>query len=559
MPTSNPVPSSDPSDLVFNAEKLDQVVNSTAETFTDRLGTVRKTIAGVMNPLQNAVTEAIDTDIPALVAQVDEAVAATYVGQAATQAGIATAAKVSAEAARDAANAVGNVFATVSDGIAGTTSGQTFGVLSTDGQEVIFYTNPSTTEVFRLKTSAFISSIFISGFTASRIGYLYAWVDSSGALLAGIKTDGTLWSKSTNLTAIAADVADALALGEAAATAASVVLDGPVRSDYLHVFTDSADRVLGGLLANGDLQVKGVNHSNLLADVPAAVSMTTPLPDIVFFGDSLTEGAGATGGQSIDVQLKALYAASSDTRDVRGFGYGGQSIASILARQGSVPTQVTFATGASGFPEIPASGSAAVTVTNNPLQYADISQAKSITGSIAGVAGTLARTANTNNYTFTRTTAGSAVPVDAGVPFLPSTTAYQYWTTVCWIGTNNLGSDSAATIMSGIASYLSWQVPAQKRRVVVMPAIDCLSGSVATLKANYATLLTSVKSAYPYEYIDTRALLQRNNNGSANDLADIADNLPPRSLLAADRYHLNTAGYGVIAAEIKRIFDAKGF
>lgn len=47
MPTSNPIPSSDPSDLLFNAQKLDETVNSASLTFTDRLGAPRKTMAGI--------------------------------------------------------------------------------------------------------------------------------------------------------------------------------------------------------------------------------------------------------------------------------------------------------------------------------------------------------------------------------------------------------------------------------------------------------------------------------------------------------------------------------
>lgn len=47
MPTSNPVPSQDPSDLLFNAGKLDEVVNGTANSFTDRLGVARRTVAGM--------------------------------------------------------------------------------------------------------------------------------------------------------------------------------------------------------------------------------------------------------------------------------------------------------------------------------------------------------------------------------------------------------------------------------------------------------------------------------------------------------------------------------
>ena len=47
MPTTNPVPSTDPSDLLFNARKLDEVVNGTANSFTDRLGVARRTVAGM--------------------------------------------------------------------------------------------------------------------------------------------------------------------------------------------------------------------------------------------------------------------------------------------------------------------------------------------------------------------------------------------------------------------------------------------------------------------------------------------------------------------------------
>lgn len=46
MPTTNAVPSSDPADLLFNAQKLDEIVNSGAASFTDRLGVSRMTAAG---------------------------------------------------------------------------------------------------------------------------------------------------------------------------------------------------------------------------------------------------------------------------------------------------------------------------------------------------------------------------------------------------------------------------------------------------------------------------------------------------------------------------------
>ena len=459
-------------------------------------------------------------------------------------------------------------------------------------------------------TAAFAATdnVFVNGFVASRTGYLYAWVDSTGELLLGIKLDGTLWSKGKDVTSSVDNATAALAATVAAQAAAATVSLGSPRANYLHVFTDSVNRIiggfkengdlevkgvnictaledvstaaatvslgspranylhvfidnvnriLGGFKENGDLEVKGVNICTTLEDVPTITSLNIPSTNIVIFGDSLTEGTGS-GGSTVGVQLQALY---SDGRTVTSFGYGGQNINSILCRQGSAPTQVTLPVNVRGFCEVPASTTpVSVTVTNSPLGYADITQAKSITGTLAGIAGTLTRTANTNDYTFTRTSAGSALEVEAGLPFIPDTAIYKKYTTFCWIGTNNMTTASNEnTIFAGIQKYLSFQDTVQKRFIVAMPAIDSLSGSLATIKANYDALLPLVKAAYPTEYIDTRALLQRNHDGSANDLADVAAGLMPRSLLYTDRYHLNATGYGIVAAEVKRLLDLKGF
>ncbi len=48
MATTNPVPSNEPSDLLFNAQRLDQAVNSSAQSYVDRLGISRLTLSGAM-------------------------------------------------------------------------------------------------------------------------------------------------------------------------------------------------------------------------------------------------------------------------------------------------------------------------------------------------------------------------------------------------------------------------------------------------------------------------------------------------------------------------------
>lgn len=47
-PTATAVPSSQPADLLFNAEKLDEVINSSSATYEDRLGVTRLTAAGAV-------------------------------------------------------------------------------------------------------------------------------------------------------------------------------------------------------------------------------------------------------------------------------------------------------------------------------------------------------------------------------------------------------------------------------------------------------------------------------------------------------------------------------
>jgi hypothetical protein len=48
MPTTDPVPSTSPADLLFNAQKLDEVITSTSTTYVDRLGVSRFTVAGAL-------------------------------------------------------------------------------------------------------------------------------------------------------------------------------------------------------------------------------------------------------------------------------------------------------------------------------------------------------------------------------------------------------------------------------------------------------------------------------------------------------------------------------
>ncbi len=62
-PTNNAVPSNNPNDLLFNVEKLDEVVSGTGQYYTDRLGVNRRTLAGIDASADN-VLNSIGYEVP---------------------------------------------------------------------------------------------------------------------------------------------------------------------------------------------------------------------------------------------------------------------------------------------------------------------------------------------------------------------------------------------------------------------------------------------------------------------------------------------------------------
>lgn len=59
-PTNNPIPSEDPRDLKFNAGKIDEEVNGSADYYTDRFGVPRLTNTGRNNQFQGQMTQQAD-------------------------------------------------------------------------------------------------------------------------------------------------------------------------------------------------------------------------------------------------------------------------------------------------------------------------------------------------------------------------------------------------------------------------------------------------------------------------------------------------------------------
>lgn len=178
MPTTNPVPSTDPSDLLFNAGKLDEVVNSTAPTYTDRMGVERRTLTALEDEFPNAAANAAAAAASAVDAADYAQAAQDEAAVAAEQAGAADASRVAAETARDAAQLAAGVYATTAAGLAATTNGQYFNVPASSANEsLILYLNSSGTAVEqkRYPSIAAVDDIYRERLMARRA----AWVSNA--------------------------------------------------------------------------------------------------------------------------------------------------------------------------------------------------------------------------------------------------------------------------------------------------------------------------------------------------------------------------------------------
>lgn len=165
--TGNPVPSKDPRDLVDNAENMDEAVNGTGASWTDRLGNSRPTLKHLEDEYPNAGAEADraeaaaeDAETAQAAAEAAQSAAETAETNAASSqsaaAGSASSAATSASDAQtyaEAAATAGDIYDDTTDGLAGTSEGDYFWVPSAvDGELLILYrhdSGPTATEFGR--------------------------------------------------------------------------------------------------------------------------------------------------------------------------------------------------------------------------------------------------------------------------------------------------------------------------------------------------------------------------------------------------------------------------
>ncbi|MFF0942683.1 SGNH/GDSL hydrolase family protein [Kocuria sp. CPCC 205300] len=246
-------------------------------------------------------------------------------------------------------------------------------------------------------------------------------------------------------------------------------------------------------------------------------------------------------------------------------GRGGQKTAEIAARQGGTPARVTL-----NGNTIPSSGPVTVTtITSSPLSAGD-----SRPGRVAGVLGTLARSADGATTTFTRSADGTAVAVTAGSRFIPEDGATRRdRITTIWVGRNDLRPESegpnASTpldrILPRVQSMIDYLTPAVRRVMVleIAPRDDETPGTAARTRLDDYN--AALKAAFPQHFVPIATWLRTTAAATAagitfttDDQADIANGITPRSL-RSDVLHLNEAGNTAVVSRLTTEAQNRGW
>ncbi|MDR7230643.1 hypothetical protein J2X45_001734 [Caulobacter sp. BE264] len=258
-----------------------------------------------------------------------------------------------------------------------------------------------------------------------------------------------------------------------------------------------------------------------------------PTRQLTLFGDSLTNaGLGVSNVGSV-LGITAVNR-----------GISGQGIADIAIRQGGLRPAITVSGNT-----IPASGVVAVTAISPATGYR-VGSGYSFVGTLAGVAGTLARD-NANAWTFTRTADGADVACPPGSLFVHDAQSLPAQNDVqsIWVGRNNVGDATfLADLQSGVALMVGFLKPLVKRYAIISvtngqsegigtSAYQKIADANAYLAATYGDFFYDLRSDFIQHGLTVVGL-----TASSDDLAAIAADKPPPSLMG-DSIHPNNTGY----------------
>lgn len=479
-----------------------------------------------IEPLRNETVEARDAAVPA----------ATV---ALTQADRSVEAADRSELASDAAQLSAGVFATTAAGITATTNGKYFNVPSPDNDKsLVLYKNQAGTPV---EVKQYPSAVAVSNLKTQlgplratilppETGYAFSLDDGNGNAALLVALDGTFYAKFS----FADRIPQAM----------------PIESGYAFTVTDTAGNIAFGVDDQG----------NLVGSITKLIKgreYLQPKTDLWLIGDSTTAGAG---GQTMwRTQLPALL--TDQNRTIVSYADGGDTSTEQAAKCGGYPSLFTLAGNL-----LPASGPVLVTAKSSDL----LSTTATMKGWFAGVYCTLSSVSDGGSgwtYTLTRAAAGTALTVTPGEPFIPDNEGNDFKTMIVGIGRNNLGGAGAvATIQRDIEAALSMQKTAEKRFLIFLPwpggtttaGQPTTEGVGTQIHTNTVALETWAVQKYGDRVLRTRPWSAQFNNGSADDLDDVAKGVVPRSL-RIDGVHGTTAFNTRIAEWVAREINRRGW
>lgn len=196
----------------------------------------------------------------------------------------------------------------------------------------------------------------------------------------------------------------------------------------------------------------------------------------------------------------------------------------------------------------------AVTARNNNILTSGGAYTGTTSGSVAGVEGTITTDAS-GNWTFRRESAGPDVPVPADAQFTIAETA-QLRPRIAWIWSGRNDYIAPATVKANIAAMIAFL---GHSRFLVASVLNASGEGTGSSALNTITALNAdLAGLYGRRFVDLRAALLVNHNGSSGDLDDIAAGITPRSL-RSDNIHLNDAGYAVVAEVMQAATAARGW
>lgn len=305
------------------------------------------------------------------------------------------------------------------------------------------------------------------------------------------------------------------------------------RGTYCYVEADG----VGGYVEGKLIEVVGGRMDKLEAARWEAMTRTASpgVEMIAAWGDSLTSGAGIPAADTYPAQAEALFGYS---RKIDNNGVGGQNSTAIAARMNAVPTLLTLEGD-----RIPASGAAPVVArsTTGVTNQGPRAQA----GTICGVPGQLEAVTSdagaSYTYGFTRTQSGSTVQCPAGSTFrFTAGDAQRDRVTWIWAGTN--GADTGHSVVEDIGAM----VASLGHDYYIIGGLPSGAAHSAARIANAKSINATLAQLYGKHFVDLPAALAAGGDGSAEDVADVAAGITPRSL-RIDALHLNARGNVIVA------------